>query len=237
MLTGLSMVSYALFCVPLYHVAWPRYSQGVCTRCVSLTTACVLTSCLQSQGTAPSSPLTLHELHVADCLLLSSHWSYSRADITLLDTVSLCLSIDGLPSSCMTAAWRAVTLRRPLWYAVMLLRGVVFPRSRSWLGYVYLESLEAMWIPVTTDTVHQDDSVASQLSDTRSVGAVQLCCPQAPLHRAQLCSDLGSLQLANTMFSKRKAIFCSGRCCTISLSTYSVSENQSAKPCVLSLAH
>jgi hypothetical protein len=44
---------------------------------------------------------------------------------------------------------------------------------------------------------HQDDSVASQLSDTRSVGAAQLYRPQLPLHRAQLGLDLGSLQLAN----------------------------------------
>jgi hypothetical protein len=112
---------------------------------------------------------------------------------------------------------------------------VLFPRSKSWLGYVYLESLEAIWIPGMMAIVHQGDSVASQLPDTRSVGA-QLCCPQAPLHRAQLGHDLGSLQLANTMFSTRKAIYHRGRYCTISLSTYIASENQSAKPCILSPA-
>jgi hypothetical protein len=85
--------------------------------------------------------------------------------------------------------------------------------------------------------VHQGDSVASQLPDTRSVGAVQLCCPQAPLHRAQLGHDLGSIQLANTMISTRKTIYHSGRYCIISLSTYIASENQLAKPCILSPAN
>jgi hypothetical protein len=104
MLTGLSMASYALVCVPFYHVPWPRCSQEVSARAVSVYQLLAFNACLQTRDTTPSSPLTLHELHVADCLLSSSYWTYSRANITLLDTEFLCSSINGLPSSCMATA-------------------------------------------------------------------------------------------------------------------------------------